>query len=238
MTQPLVPRRCAALLTTGCGFVGALIGVGLTWRILHQPDLRPLAARDERLNVLRSPGGLVKTAQADRAIDDVLRHFVAETPAIAYARVSVVHGGTSCPGRVCDTSCQGHACDMMPLPQMDLLHFSTIASVAGPGWPPMAMPQNHPLAEIRGYVLPVFAKPTCAVVKTADLQELATAERVRAAGIEVVIDCSIFSPANRFLGMFYANFASLAELPPDVSAIEARQSKAAAAIGRALVGEP
>jgi hypothetical protein len=226
--QRLVSRRLAALLALSCTFAGVLIGAGLTWMLdaWPAPGIRPLAAGDERLNVLRSPDGLIKTVRADHAIDEVLHHFVADTPAIAYARVSIVHGGASC---------QGHACDMMPLQQMDLLHFSTIASVAAPGWPPMAMPQNHPLAEVRDYVVPVFAKPTCVVVKTADLQDSATAARIGSAGIGVVIDCSIFSPRNRFLGMFYANFHSLADLPADLSAIETRQRQAAAAVGRALV---
>jgi tripartite-type tricarboxylate transporter receptor subunit TctC len=168
--------------------------------------------------VLRTDDGrLAKMVAADTTIDAVLHRFVDETPAIAYARVSIVHNGT------------------MLMENIHLLHFSTIASVAAPSWPPMAMPQNHPLAEVRDFVAPVLEHPGCAVIRTNGLSDPATAARLLDARVGVVIDCSIFSPKGQFLGMLYANFRTMADLPSDLSAIMVRQRQAAAAIGAALV---
>lgn len=203
-------------LALGCGLLGAIVGAGVAV-LMTKSELRPLTAGQERLAIIRLPDGLAKTVEADQTIDDLLRHFVAQTPAIAYARVSIVHNGA------------------IALDNLHLLHFSTIASVAAPGWPTLAMPQNHPLAEIREYVVPVFARPSCAIIKTTDAQTTETAARLTAAGIGVVLDCSIFSPQQHFLGMLYANFHSFADLPSDLAAIEARAHRTAAAIGRALV---
>lgn len=203
-------------LALGCGLLGAIVGAGSAL-LTTRSGLRPLIAGAERLNVIRLPDGLAKTVEADQTIDDLLRRFVAQTPAIAYARVSIVHNGT------------------VAIDNLHLLHFSTIASVGAPGWPTMAMPQNHPLAEVRDYVVPVFARPSCAIIKTTDAQTTETAARLAAAGIGVVLDCSIFSPQQHFLGMLYTNFHSFADLPTDLSVIETRAHNTAAAIGRALV---
>ena len=217
MTPRFPLLRHAALLALGCVFAGGLIGAGLT-RMLDRPPLPASipATNDPQHRPPRGASEIVAIVKSRRDIDGVLRAIVEHTPALAAVRFALVQE------------------DALSIENIRVLHFSILAGIATQGHPAISLTQNLPLWQWRDFLVDIIAKPKCVVRDATDLTDTDTAERLQARGVAALIACSVFSQRGNFVGVLFADFDRLSDLPPDLGPITTRLKAAAMAIGQAL----
>lgn len=219
-------HRCAALLA----MVVCAWGGSTWWLLRYQGDVLFAGRRasalltnaEEQLHRLRdqalarAQAELLAAAKSDRLVMGVLARLLSETPAAARVRVALVHDGT------------------VSLAAMHMMHFSTTHALAAPGYDPGEMLQDQPLSRWSDFLAAIIAKPGCVLKRTGEMTDPVAVARMRAHGTDVVIICGIFSPGRQFIGAMFTSFDRLGYLPADLTAIMARNQRAAAEIGTAV----
>jgi len=201
LRQPLKALLIQPLLT-----VAMLLALYAGWHIRDQGSIgfglrvAFLDTRAGRIAYLREVEGamaqadLVRAAEADKLIDQLLTALLQRAPTAARARLGVIHNGVT------------------GLTGMGLLRYDITNAVAALGHAEGSLVQDRPLSELNA-VLPTMLAGQCDMRSVAEVQNLSARFRLEAMGASAVLACPATDVHGKLFGGVFVLWDSGDRLP-------------------------